>query len=65
MRSSGFRGRICGEPEPLAAFPILPFDAGCVAAYRVIVETVGYSKRKVIDRMIAATALVHGMRVIT
>ena len=49
----------------LAALPVLPFDAACVAAYRRIVETAGFSRRKVIDRMIAATALVHDLSLIT
>lgn len=49
----------------LAALPVLPFDADCVAAYRQISETVGFSRRKVIDRMIAATALVHDLSLIT
>jgi tRNA(fMet)-specific endonuclease VapC len=49
----------------LAALPVLPFDAACVAAYRQIVEAAGFSRRKVIDRMIAATALVHGLSLIT
>lgn len=49
----------------LAIFPVLPFDADCVVAYREIVETVGFSRRKVADRMIAATALVHGLTLIT
>jgi tRNA(fMet)-specific endonuclease VapC len=49
----------------LAILPVLPFDADCAAAYRRIVEAAGYSKRKVIARMIAATALVHGLTVIT
>lgn len=49
----------------LATLPILPFDSACVAAYRQIVETAGFSRRKVVDRMIAATALVHGLSLIT
>lgn len=49
----------------LAALPVLPFDDDCVAAYRQIVETAGFSRRKVIDRMIAATALVHSSSLIT
>ncbi len=49
----------------LAALPVLPFDPACVAAYRQIVETAGFSRRKVIDRMIAATALVHDLSLIT
>jgi predicted nucleic acid-binding protein len=49
----------------LAALPVLPFDSACVAVYRHIVEAKGFSRRKVIDRMIAATALVHGLTLIT
>lgn len=49
----------------LAAFPVLPFDAECVSAYRRIVEASGYSRRKVVDRMIAATALANGLTLVT
>jgi len=49
----------------LAAFPILPFDTICALAYRHIVEAVGFSRRKVVDRMIAATALAHRLTLIT
>jgi tRNA(fMet)-specific endonuclease VapC len=49
----------------LAALPVLPFDADCVAAYRQIVQTAGFSRRKVVDRMIAATALAHNLSLIT
>jgi tRNA(fMet)-specific endonuclease VapC len=49
----------------LMLFPVLPFDHSCVAAYRSIVEQTGFSRRQVIDRMIAATALVHGLGVVT
>jgi len=43
----------------------LDFDETCVAAYRRIVEAAGFSRRKTIDRMIAATALAHGLALIT
>ena len=49
----------------LATLPVLPFDGECLAAYRRIVETAGFSPRKIIDRMIAATALAHGLTLIT
>lgn len=49
----------------LAVLPVLPFDSDCVAAYRRIVEAVGFSRREVVDRMIAATALVHDLTLIT
>ena len=44
---------------------VLPFDESCVAAYGRIVAAAGYSRRKVVDRMIAATALTNGMGLIT
>lgn len=43
----------------------LDFDAACVSAYGSIIAAAGFSRRKVVDRMIAATALVHGLRLIT
>jgi tRNA(fMet)-specific endonuclease VapC len=43
----------------LAALPVLAFDDTAADAYRKIVEAVGYSRRKLLDRMIAAQALVH------
>ena len=49
----------------LTQFPVLVFDAACAVAYRGIVETIGFSRPKLVDRMIAATALVHGLSVIT
>ena len=39
----------------------LPFGEAELAAYRGIVEAAGYSRSRVIDRMIAATALVQGL----
>ena len=38
---------------------MLAFDDAAADAYRGIVEAVGYSRRKLLDRMIAAQALVH------
>lgn len=49
----------------LATFSVLPFDDACVAAYRCIVEARGHSRRKVVDRMIAATALANGLTLVT
>lgn len=42
-----------------------PFDAACARAYGGIVAAAGYSRRKVVDRMIAAQALVLGARLAT
>ena len=41
----------------LRAIPVLPFDTIAADAYRNILQASGYSRRKVLDRMIAATAL--------
>lgn len=49
----------------LLLLPVLDFDAACADSYRHIVEAVGYSRRKVADRMIAATALAHGLVLVT
>jgi tRNA(fMet)-specific endonuclease VapC len=43
----------------LSTIPVLDFDEASADAYRMIVETAGYSRRKLLDRMIAAQALVH------
>jgi tRNA(fMet)-specific endonuclease VapC len=49
----------------LAALPVLAFDDTAADAYRKIVESVGYSRRKILDRMIAAQALVHRATLVT
>lgn len=49
----------------LAALPVLAFDEPAADAYRDIVEIAGYSRRKLLDRMIAAQALVHRAAVVT
>ena len=49
----------------LAALPVLAFDDAAADAYRMIVETAGYSRRKLLDRMIAAQALVHRATLVT
>ena len=49
----------------LGVLPVLAFDEQAADAYRAIVEAAGYSRRKLLDRMIAAQALVHRAVVIT
>lgn len=49
----------------LEALPVVAFDDQAADAYRQIVEVAGYSRRKVLDRMIAAQALVHRATLIT
>lgn len=49
----------------LGAIPILAFDDAAADAYAAIVARVGYSRRKLLDRMIAAHALVHRAILVT
>lgn len=49
----------------LAAIPTLAFDEAAADAYGGIVAHAGYSRRKLLDRMIAAQALVHRATLVT
>ena len=49
----------------LAALPVLPFDADAAEAYGAIGREAGYSRRKLLDRMIAAQAIVHDATLVT
>lgn len=49
----------------LAAIPTLPFDDAAAELYGKIVAGAGYSRRKLLDRMIAAQALLHRAALIT
>lgn len=49
----------------LDAVPVLPFGTAEAQAYRDIVETRGFSRRKVLDRMIAAQAITAGATLVT
>ena len=49
----------------LAALPVLAFDDEAADTYRTIIESAGYSRRKLLDRMIAAQALVHRATLVT
>jgi predicted nucleic acid-binding protein len=49
----------------LRLLPVLDFDYEMSEVYGQIVAQSGFSRRKIIDRMIAATALVGSMTVIT
>lgn len=44
---------------------ILPFDEAELAAYRAIIEAVGFNRARVLDRLIAATALAHDLALAT
>jgi tRNA(fMet)-specific endonuclease VapC len=49
----------------LAAIPTIAFDDASAAEYGAIVANAGSSRRKLLDRMIAAQALVHRASLIT
>jgi tRNA(fMet)-specific endonuclease VapC len=49
----------------LATLQTVPFGDEAADAYRAILEAVGFSRRKVLDRMIAAQALTHRAAVVT
>lgn len=49
----------------LETLPVLAFDDAAAEAYRTIVEAAGYSRRKLLDRMTAAQALVHRATLVT
>jgi tRNA(fMet)-specific endonuclease VapC len=49
----------------LAAVPTIAFDDAAADAYGAIVASAGYSRRKLLDRMIAAQALVHRATLVT
>jgi tRNA(fMet)-specific endonuclease VapC len=49
----------------LSAIPVLAFDDAAATMYGAIVASAGYSRRKLLDRMIAAQALVHRATLVT
>jgi len=49
----------------LARLSVLPFDAPCADAYVTILAATGWSRPRIFDRMIAATAIVHDLTLIT
>lgn len=49
----------------LDIFPVLAFDDSAAEAYGAIVSTAGYSRRKLLDRMIAAQAVIHRATLVT
>ncbi len=49
----------------LLAIPALDFAAAEAEAFRAIVQSAGYSRRKLLDRMIAAQTLAHRATFVT
>ena len=44
---------------------VLPLERDAVAIYASIVQQIGFSRPRILDRLIAATAIVHDMTVVT
>ena len=57
--------RRAGVDALIASMKVHDFDAPAAAAYRDILAATGYARARVTDRMIAATAIVHGLTLIT
>lgn len=51
--------------EIVAGFTELPFTSIEAEAYARIINAIGFSRRMIIDRMIAVTALTNGLTLIT
>jgi len=49
----------------LTTLPTVPFDDAAADAYRSILVAVGFSRRKMLDRMIAAQAIVRRATLVT
>jgi tRNA(fMet)-specific endonuclease VapC len=49
----------------LQTMRLVPFDAAIVPIYGEIVAACGYSRRQVFDRLIAATAILHDLTLVT
>lgn len=49
----------------LRRLPVVEFSSSMATTYGQIVSQTGFSRRKIIDRMIAATALIHDLTLIT
>lgn len=49
----------------LRTIVVLPFDIRVIATYGKIVSALGFSRRQILDRLIAATAIVHGLTLVT
>jgi tRNA(fMet)-specific endonuclease VapC len=51
--------------QMLEIFTVLPFDGRAAAAYGQILAVLGFSRSRIIDRMIAAHAISTGLSLIT
>ncbi len=64
-RASDLAARRARLDVILATLPTLPFDDACASRYRDIMEATDFSRPRIIDRMIAAQALLHDATVVT
>lgn len=49
----------------LGSMKVHDFDADAASVYRGIIAATGFARSRIIDRMIAATAIAHGLSLIT
>ncbi|WP_353205028.1 PIN domain-containing protein [Sphingomonas sp.] len=49
----------------LTTLPVLDLPESVADRYRDIIAATGFSRRRILDRLIAATAIVHGLTLIT
>lgn len=49
----------------LETVKLLPFDRAVVARYGELVAEIGFARSRLLDRLIAATALVHDLTLVT
>lgn len=64
-RPDEIKRRRAGVDALLRMLPVLDFDSEMSKVYGQIVAQTGFSRRKIIDRMIAATAIVTDLTLIT
>jgi tRNA(fMet)-specific endonuclease VapC len=57
--------RLARVTEMLPSFNVPDFDKACIAQYEIIIQKAGFSRRKILDRMIAAQTIVVGATLVT
>lgn len=57
--------RRAGLDSLMDSIAVIDFDSQAVAPYRAIMEARGFVRSRVVDRMIAATAIAHDLTLIT
>lgn len=57
--------RRAGLLRLLARYPVVPLDRAVVEEYGALVRTAGFSRTRIFDRLIAATAIVHDLTLVT